>query len=696
MTSTTAPADPESSQSRPALGVDGREPALDGLRALCVVAVALYHLPVAWLPGGFLAVSTFFTLSGFLITRLVLAELTSTGRIRAVRFTMRRLRRLMPAAAVVALLSAAAWSATGRSIPSGDTSAALGYVSNWWHLGTGQGYGELFRSPSPFQHYWSLAIEEQFYLAFPLLALGLYRVSGRRLGGLAIGVAVATAGSFVLAATSSFDTAYYGTHTRAAEILVGSLLAVLLSSARVTHVVARVAAGPVGTVTGFLGVTALLVLWASTRLASSWLFPWGTLATAVASSVVVVECLHGRGVRRLLARRPAAALGRVSYGIYLIHWPLFLLTAPGALEVPEPVRTVVRLVSTVALATALAHLVEQPVRTGRRWPAGRLPVALAGLSAAAIVVAAVAAPPPADLIDGGEIAAARSRLLTMEPVAASTPSGAQESSADPSASGAPARRPAAGTPSGAGSGESAGPPLATAAPVVAGPLQRVLFVGDSTSWSLSLGVAEQLALDDVDVSAFPAVGCGIGGATPISYLSQPVTTSASCDEWFQQLPEVIRRFDPDVVVVVGGVADLSDREVPELGWTHIGNPPYDAWLTDRMHRTADLLTAGGARIVWATLPHLFVLPNPGFTGEPPFVENEPARAERYNELIESVAAADDRVSALDFAGFLSARPGGEFAPGLRPDGVHIDSRNFPDVAAFFVEAARLAATQTAV
>ena len=159
---------------------------------------------------------------------------------------------------------------------------------------------------------------------------------------------------------------------------------------------------------------------------------------------------------------------------------------------------------------------------------------------------------------------------------------------------------------------------------------------------------------------------------------------------------MIRRFDPDVVVVVGGVADLSDREVPELGWTHIGNPPYDAWLTDRMHRTADLLTAGGARIVWATLPHLFVLPNPGFTGEPPFVENEPARAERYNELIESVAAADDRVSALDFAGFLSARPGGEFAPGLRPDGVHIDSRNFPDVAAFFVEAARLAATQTAV
>ncbi len=200
---------------RPAVGIAEREPAIDGLRALCVVAVVVYHLPAAWLPGGFLAVSTFFTLSGFLITRLVLDELSRTGRFRPVRFTARRLRRLMPAAAVVAAVSVAAWSVSGRSIPTGDTAAALTYLSNWWHLGTGQGYAELFGSPSPFQHYWSLAIEEQFYLVFPVAAWGLYRLTRGRIGTFAAVLTLAITASLAVSATSSFDAAYYGTHTRA-------------------------------------------------------------------------------------------------------------------------------------------------------------------------------------------------------------------------------------------------------------------------------------------------------------------------------------------------------------------------------------------------------------------------------------------------------------------------------------------------
>jgi peptidoglycan/LPS O-acetylase OafA/YrhL len=652
-----------------------REPALDGLRALSVIAVLLYHQPVSWLPGGFLGVSTFFTLSGFLITRLLLAELATRDTIRLGRFAARRLRRLTPAAVTVALSAVAIWALTGRDLPRGDVPASITYTSNWWLLHVGQGYSTLFGVASPVQHYWSLAIEEQFYLLFPLVALGLHRLWNGRASRIAASIAGLTTASFVLAALLPDDTSYYATPARMGEILVGSLLAVAASQPAPLLRIVRLLDRRAGQAVGPVALGILAVLWTTTELSNPSLFPWLTLLNTLATAALVAEAMYGRGLRRQLGRPSLAAIGRVSYSLYLVHWPIYLLFTPTT---PMSSATVLfcRVSVSAALAVALYWFVEEPVRTGRRWRRHVLPVSLGGLVTATLVLTVVAVGPPRSAaVDERAIAAERQALLSFDTTAVSAP---PTTVAPVGAGVADALTPAATRP-----GPAEPSPSTTTAPA----LSRVLFVGDSTSWSLSLGVADAMKADGVEVRAFPAVGCGIGGATPIRYLNLPTSTDQACQRWFDELPTVIERYRPDVVLVAGGVADLSDRQLPDSNWSHIGEPAFDEWLQSRMHAAVDVLSAGGARIGWTTLPHLFVLPNPGFTGPPPFTENEPARADRYNELIAATTAGDDRVEIVDLAGFLRSRAGGEFAEGLRPDGVHIDTREFPDIAAFLAAAA---------
>ena len=203
---------------------------LDGLRGFAVVLVLLFHGAFTWARGGFLGVSLFFTLSGFLITRLLLADFRTNGRIRFLAFWEKRARRLVPAAllatALVIVVSPYLWNDSQRASMPGDVIGAVTYTTNWHALATGNSYGALFASPSPLEHYWSLAIEEQFYLVMPVLAavvLGLSRGSRR---AMAIVLSVCAVLSFALTLhAGSIDRAYYGTDTRAFEVLVGALLA---------------------------------------------------------------------------------------------------------------------------------------------------------------------------------------------------------------------------------------------------------------------------------------------------------------------------------------------------------------------------------------------------------------------------------------------------------------------------------------
>jgi len=214
---------------------DGRlrhEPALDGLRGLAVVAVVLFHAGWSHAVGGFLGVSTFFTLSGYLITSLLLAERERTGRIDLPSFWARRARRLLPAAITtllgVSLLAATLATPEQLATLRGDVLSALGYVANWRFLLAGRSYGDLFAAPSPVLHFWSLAIEEQLYVAFPIVVL---LTPARRLAAvLGVLIAGSVLSSVVLFdAGGANDAVYYGTFTRAAELLVGGLLAVAVT-----------------------------------------------------------------------------------------------------------------------------------------------------------------------------------------------------------------------------------------------------------------------------------------------------------------------------------------------------------------------------------------------------------------------------------------------------------------------------------
>ncbi|HEX7096949.1 MAG TPA: acyltransferase, partial [Acidimicrobiales bacterium] len=207
-----------------------RLPALDGLRGVAVIGVLFFHGGFSWATGGFLGVSTFFTLSGFLITNLLVREHDRTQTIRLRAFWSRRFRRLLPAAlaalVLIALYGQVYASPEQLQDLRGDALAALAYVANWRLLFEGKSYGDLFSAPSPVQHFWSLSIEEQFYVLFPILVYVSLRVGGRRLltGVLVAAAAASVATSFAL--SGSVDHVYYGTDTRAFELLAGALFAV--------------------------------------------------------------------------------------------------------------------------------------------------------------------------------------------------------------------------------------------------------------------------------------------------------------------------------------------------------------------------------------------------------------------------------------------------------------------------------------
>ncbi len=212
-----------------------RVPALDGLRGIAVLAVVLYHLAPDRMPGGFLGVSMFFVLSGFLITSLLLSESASTGHIGLRDFWRRRFRRLLPAALLGLALAVLVAAMVGdphqlRTLP-GDVASAAAYVANWHFIAQGVAYGVHYQQPSVVQHFWSLAIEEQFYIVVALLAFALARSSARRrTWALVFGaLAVASMGATLSLGASDQIEIYFGTGTRAFELLAGSLLAIAVT-----------------------------------------------------------------------------------------------------------------------------------------------------------------------------------------------------------------------------------------------------------------------------------------------------------------------------------------------------------------------------------------------------------------------------------------------------------------------------------
>jgi peptidoglycan/LPS O-acetylase OafA/YrhL len=413
--------------------MSARVPGLDGLRALAITLVLAYHLFPGLAPGGFLGVDIFLVVSGYLITALLIAEHRDEGRIRLRRFWARRARRLLPALIVVVGLSASVAALIGGDILVGigwQLAGALTFSSNWWSIANGSTYLDQ-TSPELFRHFWSLAVEEQFYLLWPLVVIALLAVPLRHLRialpialAIASGVAMAVLAGDPAVDPTAASTAYYSTLTHGFGLLLGAGLALarepLARTASPTRVSA--AASDLAVLLAGLGLLALTQVLA---IDAAITYRGGLIAAVLLTAVMIVGASHPRGSAAGVLDAPLARwLGERSYGLYLWHWPVLMLLGAALPQVDRGgseawLLGAAALVISVALAALSYRAIEQPVRQRRvrsilaSWPRPRRVVAvttsvlvLAGLAAgtALAVVRAPAQSEAAAFIAAGQAA----------------------------------------------------------------------------------------------------------------------------------------------------------------------------------------------------------------------------------------------------------------------------------------------------
>jgi len=373
-------------------------PGIDGLRAIAVLAVFVYHFHNGggWLPGGFLGVDVFFVISGYLITSLLLSEFRREGRVDLVRFWLRRARRLLPAVGVliaVVMILAVFFDFGQISRLRGDALASMGYVTNWELIFSHQSYFEQFARPSLFRHLWSLAVEEQFYLLWPLVfAACMTRFGHRRL---LIGVIVGALASALLMAIlfhpANPNRVFYGTDTRATPLLMGVALAFLWHPDRLRATTGRLAPAALDAV-GALGLSMVVITFLTVHDYDQSLYRGGFLLLSVWTTLLIGTLAHPAAqIGRVVGNPALRWLGLRSYSFYLWHWPVMALTRPGIdVSIPSAPLFVLQLAATTALADVSYRYVEQPFRRSSSWQRPDwLRIGRVGLAAAVTLVVVV-------------------------------------------------------------------------------------------------------------------------------------------------------------------------------------------------------------------------------------------------------------------------------------------------------------------
>ena len=358
-------------------------PGLDGLRAIAVMSVIAYHLGFNWASGGLLGVGVFFTLSGYLITDILLTQ-WDDHKLRLGDFWLRRARRLLPALFVM-LIVVSLWVAildhSRLSELRGEVASAVIYVNNWWQISQHMSYFARFGPPSPLSHLWSLAVEEQFYLIWPwLLLLGVHTVRERRrpirirprLAGVTLVLAAVSAIEMAVLYHPTFDATriYDGTDTRAFGLLFGAALAMIWPSRELTTRLS----GEARRILDLIGVVGLvgigLLVWRTNQY-SAFLYHGGIVLLSIATVLVIASAAHpATRVGRALGWGPLKWIGVRSYAIYLWHEPIIVLTTPELNRGPNVVRAALQVAATFAIAALSWRYVEDPIRHGalkRAW-----------------------------------------------------------------------------------------------------------------------------------------------------------------------------------------------------------------------------------------------------------------------------------------------------------------------------------------
>ncbi len=643
-----------SERTRSAVSRVSRLPALDGLRALAVLAVVAFHSGASWAPGGLLGVDVFFVLSGYLITGLLLAEHASIGRISLAAFWGRRARRLLPALLLLVAAVLAVWRVFG--LPGGgtlrdDCLATLGYVANWHQAFAGQDYFSRGAAPSPLLHMWSLGVEEQFYVVWPLLVVRVFalsrrrttRIVQRRVAVLAATGAVASAVLMAVLAALGAGTSrlYYGSDTHASALLVGAALAAAVPLTRSRQAAAgqqpmrrRLAALLAGVLAGvpavlaFAGVVAAVALVPGT---ARGLYYGGFLAVAVGVAIVVSAVVRRPASlgARLLALPPLAALGRASYGVYLWHWPAVLLLNHERTGLSGSALLVVRVAASVALGALSWCCVERVflrAAPGAR-PRAVLAPAVAALTGVVAVVLLVPPPPQAAAVP--RLAdLERSQTQVLPPVAASVP--------------VAERRP------------------------------RVVLVGDSVAVTLGYGLMPAARAAGVDVVSRGALGCGIATAGESSDGAHTFPPATACAAWPQTWGAALDQQQADILAVLVGRWELTDRYLHGR-WQHIGDPDLDAYLAERLDAVAALGVSHHVKVAFLTAP---CFRGGELADGSSSVMDQPARVERWNQLVaEAVGRHPNDTRLADVHGALC--PTGTFSAAVDgvlarwDDGIHL-------------------------
>jgi peptidoglycan/LPS O-acetylase OafA/YrhL len=596
--------------------------ALDGLRGLAVIAVLLFH--AGKLNGGFLGVDLFFALSGFLITSLLLAEVDVTGRVRLIAFWGRRLRRLLPAVlfllVVVTVITTIVASVPERAATLNDGPWAQAYVANWHAIAGHRDYWASFELPRMFGHLWSLAIEEQFYLVWPVV-VGLIAWRSRHVHRAVIIVCVVASLLSLWRMIALFNPAdptrvYIGTDTRASSLLLGALFAAAPLRAAVARVTSRLG-GRFSAAAAVVAVTIGLSWFLIDGPSSKWLFHGGLFAHSLLSALLVAGCAArpDAPVSRWIGWEPLRVTGVLSYSLYLWHWPVYALLTAQRAHLSGWTLLAVRIAVSFAAAALSKVFVEDPVRFRATWARGTRGVAaLVGVS---VAVAAFWI-----LIPRPETAPA---AFSLEQFTSTTPAPTTTSEAT------------------IATVASAGTTAATTAPLVTttlppattstllAPTHRVLMLGDSIAFDEWPAVASALYAGQIAISGYVSPGAGL---LDTKYDSTTFIDKAVVD------------FQPDLVLYQGSLWDFGTVEEQRAAY----------------ERFVGVVLGQGARLALITIP--------------------PIRADQQDEQLSTLTQVMNDVAAehpgqvfvLDtdeiWGPLFIQDVNGDKVPERKPDGVH--------------------------
>jgi peptidoglycan/LPS O-acetylase OafA/YrhL len=547
----------------------------------------------------------------------------------------------------------------------GDALSALFYFSNWHFILAGSNYFNQTGATSPLLHTWTLAIEEQFYVLWPLIVLATLKIF-RGLRALfvvcLVGALASAAEMAILYSPGSRSRVYFGTDTHAQSLLVGAALAVgvamwaerrrRIGSSNVSSAISSATFSAETTAgrrfliaVGWVGVAGTAALWTLVSFNMTLAFRGGFILAAIASSAVLlsVTCVQESLLARCLSIRPLRYLGRISYGMYLWHFPLFQYLDRARTHLDPYPLLALRVAVTIVFATVSFYVVERPIRRGsflRGWRTLVATPAAVGVTVFALLAGTSALPATAIAV---------------------TPNVFR-------------------------------PPVIRDTGIYAGPPVRVLLAGDSTAYTLDTGLAAYEKAYDVVIRNGAILGCGVtsGQEYQLKGVDSPMDKACNGSHLTEQWPQVWRTqensFRPNVVMILAGRWEVVNRTY-EGKWTNILNPKYAAYVKQQLRRSIHVAGADGARVVLLTAPCYDTGEQPDGS---PWPEDMPNRLAKYNDIARQVAETSRDTTLINFNGM--ACPGGHYESRMegvpaRYDGVHFtlaggivfESRIFPTV-----------------